>query len=104
MQGIGYSLEINSRLHIRSMILPTRMSVLRICREQNSAMSPRYTVHPVHIRSMTSMSSRYTVHPVHIRSMTSMSSRYTVHPVHIRSMTSMSSRYTVHPVHKAAGH
>jgi len=43
-----------------------------------------------------------TVHPVHMRSLTSMSSRYTVHPVHMRSLTSMSSRYTVHPVHKKA--
>jgi len=49
------------------------------------------TVHPVHMRSLTSMSSRYTVHPVHMRSLTSMSSRYTVHPVH-----------PVHPVHKKA--
>jgi len=49
------------------------------------------------------MSPRYTAHPVHIRSLTSMSPRYTAHPVHIRSLTSMSPRYTAHPVHKKTG-
>jgi len=35
------------------------------CQEQNPAMPPRYTVHPVQIRSLASMPPRYTVHPVH---------------------------------------
>ena len=42
-------------VHMRSLALPAGMQVLRICREQNSAMPPRYTAHPVHMRALAYM-------------------------------------------------